>query len=105
MRSNPDRARQLHARGYCAFEIMCHLSEEGRRVSMLEITAWLENKNPPRMVDFRGDRITTVELARKHGMSCRVVDNRLDLGWSAEEAVGLADRPASPFRRPARKSA
>jgi hypothetical protein len=47
------------------------------------------NQRDTPMVDFGGKRISTAELAERHGLSRKLVLARIKRGLSAEEAVSL----------------
>lgn len=66
---------------------------------------WAEqqnNRRDNRIVGAAGFRLTVSQWARQTGLSATAIVDRLQRGWTAEEAVGIAPRPSGPGRRPNR---
>lgn len=89
LKPNPDRARQLAERGYDAHEIVTHMREESRNVGHAEVVAWLTGREPPVMVDWKGERITLHQLCRSTGRSYSSVQTKLGRGMTLEQALEL----------------
>lgn len=57
------------------------------------------NKRDNVMVEYRGERLTVAELARKAGMAHDQIYGRLRRGWTAEQAVSIPVGGGNVFRR------
>lgn len=100
MRPNPDRARLLAQRGYCAAAIVEHMNEEQRDVTLQEVQAWLDFRDPPQMVVFRGERVTLASIARAEGIDLKALRRRVAAGMEIEVAIGAkAQTPAALARK------
>jgi hypothetical protein len=47
------------------------------------------NRKTNRLIDFRGETVTSIELAERHGIPVRTFRARLNNGWSVERAVSV----------------
>lgn len=111
MRPNPERARLLAQRGYCAAAIVEHMNEEGREVTPQEVRAWIDYREPPQMVEYRGERVTLSSVARAENIELKTLRRRIDAGMDVEAAIhatralaplsviGRHSSAASPWRK------
>jgi hypothetical protein len=66
---------------------------------------WTEqqnNRGNNRFLEAAGRRLTVSQWAHQTQISPHTISDRLKRGWTAEQAVGIAPRPAGPARRPNR---
>lgn len=50
------------------------------------------NRSNARVIEIGGERLHLAELARRHGLRSDTLKNRLDAGWSVDDAVGTPVR-------------
>ena len=87
IRLNPSRARLLKSRGYLPAEIVEHMTEEGRNVGLAEVVAWINHREPPYMVDFRGERRSLYSVCTEQERDYATILRRLQEGMELEHAL------------------